>query len=141
MKKGQNNWPSGVKRTKQRESVLSILEDSQTPLSASDICSKMEKDYDETIWMSTVYRILEVFMSKDLVIKTSVMNSDMALYELNRFHHKHYAVCTSCHKMIAMDHCPMEKFIPKIEDGNFHVLGHNLEIYGICKDCNQSVSK
>ncbi len=64
------------------------------------------------------------------------MNSEMAVYELNRFEHKHYAVCMSCRKIIAMDNCPMETFIPKLEDENFHVMGHNLEIFGYCKDCD-----
>ncbi len=135
MKEIQNNWPKGIKRTKQRESVLSVLECSEIPLSASDICSKMEISGD-TAWLSTVYRVLELFVKKGVAIKTNVMNNEMAVYELNRFKHKHYAICMNCHKMIAMDNCPMEKFIPKLEDDDFHVMGHNLELFGICKDCS-----
>jgi len=130
----QNNWPTGIKRTKQRESVLSILEEAEKPLSAMDICSKMGKSGD-TAWLSTVYRILELFLKKGIVLKTNIMNSDMAVYELNRFKHKHYAVCINCHKILTMDNCPMEKFIPKLEDEDFYVMGHNLEIFGFCKDC------
>ncbi|BBB91798.1 MAG TPA: transcriptional repressor [Methylomusa anaerophila] len=134
MKEKQNRWPAGIKRTRQRESVLSVLENSEKPLSAADICSKMEKSGD-VAWMSTVYRILELFVKKGMVIKTNVMNNEMAVYELNRFKHKHYAVCMNCHKIIAMANCPMEKFIPKLEDENFHVMGHNLEVFGFCEDC------
>lgn len=130
----QNNWPAGIKRTKQRESVLSILESSEKPLSATDICSRMGKGGD-TAWMSTVYRILELFLQKGIVIKTNMMNNEMAVYELNRFKHKHYAVCINCHKIITMDNCPMEKFIPKLDEEDFYVMGHNLEIFGFCKDC------
>jgi Fe2+ or Zn2+ uptake regulation protein len=130
----QNRWPAGIKRTKQRESVLSLLEHSDTPLSASDICSKMEKKGDAT-WLSTIYRTLELFVKKGVAIKTKVMNNDMAVYELNRFEHKHYAVCMNCHKIIPMDNCPMEKFIPELEEDNFHIMGHNLEVFGYCKDC------
>ena len=130
----QKNWPVGIKRTRQRETVLSVLESSEKPLSATDIASKMEKTGDNA-WLSTVYRVLELFVKKGVVIKTNMMNNEMALYELNRFKHKHYAVCMNCHKIITMDNCPMEKFIPKLEDENFHVMGHNLEIFGFCKDC------
>lgn len=115
--------------------MLSVLENAGKPLSATDICSKMEKGRDAA-WLSTVYRILELFVKKGLVIKTNMMNSDMAVYELNRFKHKHYAVCMSCHKMITMDNCPMEAFVPKLEEEDFHVTGHNLEVFGFCKDCN-----
>lgn len=135
MKKKQNSWPAGIKRTRQRESVLSVLENSDRPLSAADIGSKMEKSGDAA-WMSTVYRILELFVKKGVVIKVNVMNSEMAVYEINHFKHKHYAVCMNCRKIIAMDNCPMEKFIPKLEDKDFRVMGHNLEIFGFCKDCD-----
>lgn len=134
MKEIQNSWPAGIKRTKQRESVLSILESSEKPLSATDICSRMGKGGD-TAWMSTVYRILELFLQKGIVIKTNMMNNEMAVYELNRFKHKHYAVCINCHKIITMDNCPMEKFIPKLDEEDFYVMGHNLEIFGFCRDC------
>lgn len=134
MKEIQNIWPAGIKRTRQRESVLSVLEDSEKPLSAADICSRIEKDGDGA-WMSTVYRILGLFEKKGIVIKTTMMNNEMAVYELNRFQHKHYAVCTSCHKIITMENCPMEEFIPKFVGEDFYVTGHNLEVFGLCKDC------
>jgi len=124
----------GIKKTKTREAVLSVLEHAEKPLSAMDICMEIEKT-GENIWLSTVYRILELFIKKDIVNKISVMNNEMAVYELNRFIHKHYAVCMDCHKIISMNNCPMEKFVPKIEDNEFHVIGHNVEVYGICRDC------
>ena len=134
MKDIQNSFPAGIKRTRQRESVLSILKNSHEPLSAADICSEMEKKGD-TAWMSTVYRVLELFVKHNIVIKTNVTNHEMAMYELNRFQHKHYAVCVNCHKIISMNNCPMDKFIPELGDKDFIVTGHNLEVYGYCKDC------
>lgn len=132
----KNKWPAGIKKTKQRKNVLAVLESSEKPLSASEICSKMEKNGD-AVWLSTVYRVLELFVEKGMVIKTNMMNNEMALYELNRFKHKHYAICMHCHKILAMDNCPMEKFIPELEDDeDFQVMGHNLEVYGLCKDCS-----
>lgn len=135
MKEISNNWPSGLKRTKPRERVLSVLEQAQKPLSAMEICSGIEKG-GESAWLSTVYRILELFVKKGMVVKVAIMNNEMALYELNRFQHKHYAVCMGCQKIISMDNCPMEKFVPKIQDKDFRVIGHNLEVYGYCKNCS-----
>jgi len=134
LKQAEKNWPAGIKRTRQRESVLRVLERSDRPLSASDICSEIEKD-GEAVWLSTVYRILELFEKKKLVKKADVMNREMAAYELDRPEHKHYAVCVSCHKIIPMENCPMEQFRPQMEDDGFLVTGHNLVIYGFCKDC------
>jgi Fur family ferric uptake transcriptional regulator len=136
LREHQDNWPAGIKRTRQREAVLAVLEGAGRPVSASDICSQTEKN-GEPVWLSTVYRILELLVRKAAVTKITVMNSDVALYEMNRFQHKHYAICVSCRKIISMNNCPMEKFIPKLEDESFCVTGHNLEIYGYCKDCSE----
>ena len=91
MKQMRNKWPAGIKKTRQRQGVLSVLEHAQAPLSATDICAKLEST-GENPWLSTVYRVLELFVEKGVVLKTSVMNNEMAVYELNRYTHKHYAV-------------------------------------------------
>ncbi|MDR2180674.1 MAG: transcriptional repressor [Synergistaceae bacterium] len=128
-------WLAGIKKTRQRQSVLSVLEGSSVPLSAGDICAQVRKD-GEKVWLSTVYRILELFVKKGIVTKISMLNNDFAVYEMNRFEHKHYAICLSCRKVVQMDNCPMEKFIPQLEDNDFYVTGHKVEIYGYCKKCN-----
>ena len=137
MKEKQKAWPAGIKRTRQRESVLSILENTDRPLSAVEICAQIEGNGD-VAWLSTVYRVLDHFVQKGVVIKINVMNNEMALYELNHSEHKHYAVCLNCHKIIAMENCPMETFSPKIEEEDFQIMGHNLEVFGLCKDCRNS---
>lgn len=136
MQEDKSAWPAGIKKTKQRKCVLSVLERADSPLSAMDICTQTENE-DCAVWLSTVYRILELFVKENIVLKTSVADGEMALYELNRNQHRHYAVCLNCHKVVEMDNCPMEKFIPQLADDDFHVLGHRLEMYGYCKDCNE----
>lgn len=135
-----NRWPADLKKTKQRAGVLEVLESADKPLSASDICSRLGKEGD-TVWISTVYRVLETFVEKGVAIKSNVMNSDMALYELNRNTHKHYAVCLGCRKIINLLNCPVTGFIPELEDGEFQVTGHNLEIYGFCRNCKKRDKK
>jgi Fur family ferric uptake transcriptional regulator len=130
-----SDWPSGIKRTKQRDAVLSVLERAEGPLSAVDVRARTETD-GAPVWLSTVYRILDVLVKKGAVVRLAMLNNEMAVYELNRFRHRHYAVCVSCRKIISMDNCPMERFIPKLADGGFRVTGHNLEVYGYCGDCD-----
>lgn len=129
-------WPAGIKRTRQREGVLRILEKEDAPLTALEIFNRLQRD-GEAVSLSTVYRNLEMLNSKELVIKTTVMDSDMAFYELSHPTHKHYAVCIDCHKLVAINNCPMAEFTPKIADSDFRVLGHKIEMYGICRDCGK----
>ncbi|MGI5971694.1 MAG: Fur family transcriptional regulator [Oscillospiraceae bacterium] len=129
-------WPEGVKKTKQRACVLKILEGSESPMSAMEICNQAHSE-DSPVWLSTVYRILEVFVRENVAIKTMAADGEMALYELNRNKHRHYAVCLGCHKIVEMDNCPMEEFIPRLRENNFRVLGHRVEMYGYCGDCSE----
>ena len=139
MKANQSPWPTGIKKTKQRQSVFSVLERASSPISAAEIYNQARNE-DSSIWLSTVYRVLEHFVNEGLVVKTTVMNSSMALYELNCSKHKHYAVCVNCRKVIELVNCPMEKFVPQIAENDFRVLGHKVEMYGYCKDCDKKIS-
>lgn len=131
-----HKWPTDLKKTKSRVKILSILEDADIPISAMDIYSQLEKS-EEPIWLSTVYRVLEIFVEKGMIIKNTVLNNEMVLYEINHFDHKHYAICLGCHKMVTMENCPMDQFHPQFEDNSFHVLDHKVEVYGYCKDCDR----
>lgn len=137
MQKRKNIWPAGLKKTKQRKCVLSVLENTKKPLSAMDIFSIIEES-GESVWLSTIYRILDFFVKNEMVLKINVMDNDISFYELNNFKHKHYAVCVSCNKILSMENCPMDSFEPKVQDSDFQIIGHNVEIYGYCKSCNSN---
>lgn len=125
-------WPEGIKKTKQREYVLAMLESAELPVSAIDIYNKLEE---QGVPLSTIYRILEIFTEKGIAAKIAVKENGMAVYELKRNEHRHYAFCMGCHRMIVIENCPMEVFKPALGESNFHMLGHKLEIYGYCGDC------
>ena len=136
-----NKWPEGIKWTKQRKDIFEVLKVATKPLSAHDIYQEILKvsDVDASNFaISTVYRSLTVFEEKGLIEKSVLMGSDTAVYELVDGHHKHYAVCLSCHKLVPLKHCPFEHVAHdsmESEDGNFVVTGHKLELYGYCKEC------
>ena len=91
-----------------------------------------------TFAISTIYRSLAIFEEKNLVEKSVLLGSDTAVYELADGHHKHYAVCLSCHKLVPLKHCPFEHVkhdSMESDEGDFVVTGHKLELYGYCKEC------
>ncbi|MGI6169496.1 MAG: Fur family transcriptional regulator [Christensenellales bacterium] len=127
-------WPEGMKRTKSRERVLHILQQAQGPLSVMEIHARAEKE-GQPIWLSTIYRILELFTERGWVEKSSIFGQDMAYYELNRETHQHYAVCVQCYKRIPIEDCPMKEFEHALKDQGFQVAGHKIEVYGYCDGC------
>lgn len=129
-----NDWPQGLKRTKTRESVLTELREANTPLSALDLYTSL-LNQGVSIAQSTVYRTLETLVEHDLVLKDSMLDAGLVVYELNRDMHKHYAICLGCHKVIALEDCPIEASLAGICVPGFTVEGHKLEIYGYCEAC------
>ena len=129
-----NQWPSGINRTKQREGIWQVLSAASKPLTAAEIAAQAGGSQ-QNIWMSTIYRTLDFFLAKGLVTRTLLANSDMALYELTPHQHRHYAICTHCHKMVPLDGCPLQKLPDALVPKDFTVTGHNLEVYGLCHDC------
>lgn len=136
MSEEKSLFPVGIKRTKQRECVYSILKEAKKPVSAVEIYEEIEKRGVITPFaLSTVYRILSTFVEYGLISKNTIFDQETAVYELNGQTHKHYAVCMGCHKMVALDECPLHGFEPKISDEKFQVVGHKVELYGYCQEC------
>ena len=119
----------GIKCTKQREKVLSII--SEKPVTIKEIL-----DSKEDIDTSTVYRILELFLEKELIIK--IVDGSEVYYAVNDTH-SHYVNCIKCHKKEKINYCYMEKMEDKIEkDLGYTLVSHNLIIDGICPKCKKA---
>lgn len=131
-------WPSGIKRTRQREDVFRVLIQAEEPLTAMEIYRRVLADTrDSTYAISTIYRSLTAFVEKDLIEKTTLMGEDMAVYEWKRENHKHYAICLACRRKIPIKECPMEHVPIHTDLEEFTVTGHKLELYGYCRECQE----
>ena len=129
------NWPEGIKKTKQREAIWSVLTDATKPITAIDIAEAIS---DGITWMSTIYRTLEMLETKGIITRTTIMGSDMAYYEITPHTHRHYAVCTKCGDMVPLHTCPVVEMPQELTDAGFTVTEHHLEIAGICKNCKHA---
>ena len=127
------DWPKGFKKTKFRQNVLTVLEKSSRPMSASEIYQIMEND-EKTIWISTVYRALGAMEEQGMISRFLIPGSENAFYKLNQPSHCCYAVCLKCHEMISIHHLPLREIFRE-EQENFEVTEHKFEIYGYCKHC------
>ncbi len=124
----------GMKSTRHRNAILLLLEQSEQPMTAEELYISLRKKT-ASINLSTVYRTLDAFVSKNLVIK-SAMDDGKARYELNHHEHKHHLYCVGCHKVISIEDCPMGELQDILKKKiDFDVTGHKLEIYGYCHNC------
>ncbi|HEY9059448.1 MAG TPA: transcriptional repressor [Pseudobacteroides sp.] len=125
----------GIKNTRQKNMIFDILKEESLPLTADRVFFKA-KEIDTTISLSTVYRILDIFVDKGMVLKSSITEDNKAVFELNRMEHKHYLVCIRCKKIMDVDNCPFEVYEKSLEqETSFQVTSHRLESYGYCPVC------
>jgi len=125
----------GIKNTKQRNIILEILKQAKDPLTAEEIFLESKK-VDKSISLSTIYRVLNTFVSKGIVVRHTIVKENISMYELNLIDHEHYLVCIKCEKSIDIGHCPLGVYENSLEnDTNFEIVGHKLEIYGYCPNC------
>lgn len=126
----------GLKLTKQRFLVFDILQNADEPLEVEQIYQRLIQNQ---INLSTIYRTLEVFEQKDIVIKNTFTNAASSTYEINRQEHKHHLLCTECRKIVAISGCPLAKYVMTLaEETGYDIVDHKLEILGICPECKKN---
>lgn len=125
---------ASLKNTKQRNIVLSIIEDVKEPITAEEIYRELIKK-DNKINLSTVYRTLQVLTNKGVLLK--ILKGDgTAAYELNDLKHKHYITCCLCKNSVLIESCPVKELSENIsKKTGFKVTGHSLQLTGICSKC------
>ena len=69
-------------------------------------------------------------------------DSPEALYSLSETGHHHYAICMNCKSRTELPECPFteKKHLHTADDG-FMVVGHTVEVFGYCKDCQDKMKK
>jgi Fur family ferric uptake transcriptional regulator len=126
----------GLKSTKQRNAVLSVLQQADEPLTVDAIFMQM-RETQVSVSLATVYRMLDLFSEKGLVTKSvTSANRATALYQLAGQHTTHVLRCMRCHTTVPIQHCPLkelEEYLRKQTD--FEIKGHSLEVYGLCPQC------
>ncbi len=124
-----------IKRTNQRELVLDILMNSDKPLSVEKIYIELTGK-ENNMSLSTIYRILNVFISKELVVKSTISDNSKAVFALKGKKHKHNLICVSCEKILELDTCPIKGYEKSLEEMTmFDITSHRLEFFGVCPEC------
>lgn len=124
-----------LKYSRQREALINLLQKEAYPMTIDQIVEKL-KENKHPMNLSTVYRIVESLYDHHIIEKNYSSVNNATLIQLHTPHHQHYLVCQMCHKMFPIENCPMHTIIDSIEDSkHFKVISHNLEIIGICEEC------
>lgn len=125
-----------IRVTVQREEVLTILKDSDIPLSLNQIRDKTGVDGMD---LSTLYRILDLFEEKNIITKTVLMEPLESVYGYNRKSHRHLLICIECKRISVIAGCPLHDYEDEIaKESGYIISNHQLDLYGVCPECQRA---
>lgn len=128
-----------MKNTRQRRAILEALAQCPQPVTAEQLAEKVGQLL-PGVALSTIYRNLEK-MAEAGVITRLMFDDGAAHYETPHAVHGHYVVCTRCSRKVRIGECPLETLTGRLQDETgFAIQGHNLQLYGVCPECQKKDS-
>jgi Fur family transcriptional regulator, peroxide stress response regulator len=119
--------------TPQRLAVLADLESRRDHPSAEQIYLEVQRHM-PAISFNTVYKTLEVFCQKGLILKVNPLH-EVARYDIETEHHAHL-ICRHCHFIVDLpDEAAAAPSLPEETHAGFRVERHSLIFWGLCPQC------
>jgi Fur family ferric uptake transcriptional regulator len=129
-----------LRETKNKRLIRNILQSSTHPLSVPELLVAL-KTLHITINKTTVYRELESLITQDKLIELD-FGEGKKRFEWNTKTHHHHLICKKCQKVEHIDMTKLESAVDiaekeALENNNFTVTGHTIELFGLCGGCNK----
>ena len=124
------------KLTNNQQTVLDLLEKSKEPLKAYAILFDIQKKGIKAPLQ--VYRALDKLIEIGKVHKIESKNSYIACEHKNcdSSTSTSFLICETCDQVTELKKMNLSEYFAKQSvQANFKYAKHNLEIYGVCKDC------
>ena len=138
-----SQWISdnGLKATRQRDVIVDTFFGSKGHLSVDELLAEVTKR-DAHIGAATVYRTMKILTDAGLA-SARHFDDGQTRYEpaLDRAHHDHL-ICTSCHAIVEFENERIEELQDLVaREHGFTVTRHKLELYGLCKACQDKAGQ
>ncbi len=131
---------AGHRLTPQRESVLAVIAESDSHLTAEEILERVRERY-PYLNKSAVYRSLDLLRELSLINQTDLGHGRVE-YELHRHPHHHHLICRHCKHIQQIDHTVLQTLQKKLEqEFGFHADLDHFAIFGTCRKCQARATK
>lgn len=135
---------NGLKVTKQRITILEVLEDRPGKhLTAEEIYDCVKEQYPD-IGLATVYRTIQLLSELHLIDKLN-LDDGYVRYEIGKAgsstdtHHHHHLICLDCGNVSSFEDDLLDTLEKRItENVGFEVVDHEVKLFGYCKECNEN---
>lgn len=133
---------NGLKFTIQREVILEMLYNSDEHLTPEGLHHLIQQKHPELgTGIATVYRTLSLLEDSDMVTSLS-FGAQGKKYELGAKDHHDHVICTQCGNITEFVDEQIESRQKEITESlGFVMQEHSMQIYGICKNCQDNPKK
>ncbi|MBI3977949.1 MAG: transcriptional repressor [Chloroflexi bacterium] len=125
---------SGKRMTRQRATVLDVIEETQGHLHAEELYT-LARARDRRISLSTVYRTLALLKDHDLVVERH-LDEEHHHYEAKDDREHYHLICSCCGKVVDFDSQQVSQLLRQIgRSYRFQVNRADVEALGVCDAC------
>ena len=132
----------GIRMTKQRRTILSVMETAKQHLDAAQILRRVRK-LDPEIDRVTVYRTLKLLKRHGLIDELDLMHlqGERHYYERRPQRDHLHMACLRCGKIMEFESNLFERLKGQVErECRFHIVVSRLEIGGYCSGCRTAAA-
>ena len=133
----------GVRFTRRRKQVLSVLIRADAALSAYEIAEQCDADSDTKMPAMSVYRILDLLREQNLIHRLETANKYISCSHITCSHEhdqSQFLICDGCRHVeeIYLSSDAVDALKMAASSAGFDAISPQLEIKGWCTDCRQS---
>ncbi|MCG6566598.1 Fur family transcriptional regulator [Tessaracoccus sp. Y36] len=126
---------AGTRQTWQRAAVRDLMERVEEFRTAQQVHDLLRDD-GAKVGLATVYRALQSMADADEVDVLRTPEGELAYRACSSGHH-HHLVCRSCGHSVEIQADEVEEWAALMaRKHGFTDAGHELEIFGLCRDCS-----
>jgi Fe2+ or Zn2+ uptake regulation protein len=126
----------GFKITLPRNRVITSVANREDNFTAEELATELD-----SIGRATVYRTLKLLLDQGLVCRI-VMGDGSVSYRASHKAHHHHIVCVSCGATEDVHLNDVEDVLAGVRGAtDYDIVGHRIEVYGICPSCKALQSK
>ncbi len=129
----------GVRMTRQRRTILGVIETADQHLDAGMILRKARK-LDPSIDRVTIYRTINLLKRHGLIDELDLLHlrGDGHYYERHPQREHLHMACLRCGKVMEFESSLFERLKGQVErDCGFHIVSTRLEMGGYCSNCRR----
>lgn len=136
---------TGMRLTPKRAAVLSILLDSNGPLSAYDLMDRYREVQGQPLSAMSTYRMLNMLVDVGLVHKLETTNQFLACQHItcNHRHDTQFLICDSCRAVseVTIEPAILRKLEKAAASAGYMLPTPQLELHGTCARCQESARR